>query len=287
MARTIDLDIELPVVVLRPEPQVQADWNQNDTEAPDFINNKPFYDYGETTYADVAISSGTFYFNFSVVPVAGETYVVEEVATGQPTSVREITASSYTQYDQSGVMFSLSNGSLFYTPSFSAEGQADKNGKFNGNPAVTHIKIYKSSLKKLDNKFLSLTATNGTGTNSFIINWNGGTNPNIASGDYACAEGLGTKASHKSQTVCGEYNIQDPSSSASQQRGTYVEIVGNGTSNNARSNARTLDWSGNEQIAGTLRIGSTSTGGVLLKEDSGSLKISFDNGTTWLTVQAS
>ena len=35
------------------------------------------------------------------------------------------------------------------------------------------------------------------------------------------------------------------------ERGTYIEIVGNGTADNARSNARTLDWSGNEILTGS------------------------------------
>ena len=35
----------------------------------------------------------------------------------------------------------------------------------------------------------------------------------------------------------------------------YIEIVGNGLDENARSNARTLDWSGNESLAGSLTLG--------------------------------
>ena len=44
----------------------------------------------------------------------------------------------------------------------------------------------------------------------------------------------------------------------------YAEIIGNGTQNNARSNARTLDWDGNEYLKGTLRINcnTDSTGGT-------------------------
>lgn len=72
------------------------------------------------------------------------------------------------------------------------------------------------------------------------------------SGNYSHAEGLGTIATHSSQHVFGERNVEDPSTAAGDQRGTYVEIVGNGTTNANRSNARTLDWSGNETIAGTL-----------------------------------
>lgn len=92
-------------------------------------------------------------------------------------------------------------------------------------------------------------------------------------GLYAHAEGYGTQAlgnqSHtdgdhtqakfRSQHVFGEYNIIDPSSvsNAAASRGTYVEIIGNGN-DSARSNARTLDWSGNEWLAGTLTLGNTT-----------------------------
>lgn len=84
-------------------------------------------------------------------------------------------------------------------------------------------------------------------------------------------------ADQENQHVFGRYNATDRFA---------AEIVGNG-SENSRSNARTLDWSGNESLAGTLRIGSTSTGGALLKYESGSLKVSFDDGTTWQTVTLS
>ena len=39
---------------------------------------------------------------------------------------------------------------------------------------------------------------------------------------------------------------------------TYVEIVGNGNAS-TRSNARTLDWSGNETLAGKLTVGAGPT----------------------------
>jgi hypothetical protein len=72
-----------------------------------------------------------------------------------------------------------------------------------------------------------------------------------ASGQASHAEGRYTTANHRSQHVFGEYNVADPSSSAASQRGNYVEIVGKGTSTTP-ANARTLDWSGNETIAGSL-----------------------------------
>lgn len=66
-----------------------------------------------------------------------------------------------------------------------------------------------------------------------------------ASGDSSHAEGQGTKASSAHQHVQGKYNVEDSS-------GTYAHIVGNGTSDTARSNAHTLDWSGNAWYAGIV-----------------------------------
>jgi hypothetical protein len=46
----------------------------------------------------------------------------------------------------------------------------------------------------------------------------------------------------------------------------YAEIIGNGTAANARSNARALDWDGNEYLMGDVYVGcnSDSTGGTKL-----------------------
>ena len=45
---------------------------------------------------------------------------------------------------------------------------------------------------------------------------------------------------------------------------TYAEIVGNGSGSNARSNARVLDWDGNERLKGDLYVGcgTDSSGGT-------------------------
>lgn len=81
-----------------------------------------------------------------------------------------------------------------------------------------------------------------------------------ADGYYAHAEGENTVAKHRAQHVFGKYNIEDPATSLPLEVGTYVEIVGNGE-HNARSNARTLDWNGNEVLAGTL---TTSSSGITI-----------------------
>lgn len=55
---------------------------------------------------------------------------------------------------------------------------------------------------------------------------------------YSHAEGYFTKASSDYQHVSGKFNVEDTND-------TYAVIVGNGTGSNARSNAFTVDWSGN------------------------------------------
>ena len=68
-----------------------------------------------------------------------------------------------------------------------------------------------------------------------------------ASGNNSHAEGYGTIASSSDQHVSGRYNIEDTNN-------IYAEIIGNGTSL-GRGNGRTLDWNGNEVLAGKLTVG--------------------------------
>lgn len=79
-----------------------------------------------------------------------------------------------------------------------------------------------------------------------------------AYGPNTHAEGLNTVASHRSQHVFGEYNSGDTSTDNIINRGEYVEIVGNGTNASNLSNARTLDWSGNQWLAGSLTLNQTT-----------------------------
>lgn len=87
----------------------------------------------------------------------------------------------------------------------------------------------------------------------------------VAAGNMSHAEGIMSVANNRSQHVFGECNVEDPSTGGSGSRGTYVEIVGNGTSTQ-RSNARTLDWNGNEILSGNLTVsgGTVTVGNVLL-----------------------
>ena len=85
----------------------------------------------------------------------------------------------------------------------------------------------------------------------------------IADGDRSHAEGSGTKAKHlcshtegvgtesssSYQHVGGTYNVVDDGITG------YLEIIGNGTNANNRSNAYTLDKKGNGWFAGAVKVG--------------------------------
>lgn len=81
----------------------------------------------------------------------------------------------------------------------------------------------------------------------------------VASGSYSHARGRGAVANHLGQSASGTYNTPDASTAAASARGNYIEIVGNGTDEDNRGNARTLDWDGNEVLAGKLTLGAAGT----------------------------
>ena len=72
-----------------------------------------------------------------------------------------------------------------------------------------------------------------------------------ANGRCAHVEGIYTIATGQCQHVEGNSNIEDTEDQ-------YIHIVGNGTSPTDRSNAHTLDWSGNAWFAGDVYVGSAS-----------------------------
>ena len=84
-----------------------------------------------------------------------------------------------------------------------------------------------------------------------------------ASGARSHAEGKGTTASGENQQVQGKYNIEDT---------TNAHIVGNGNGDDTRSNAHTIDWSGNAWFAGNVYTGSTSG----TNKDEGSKKLATE-----------
>ena len=66
----------------------------------------------------------------------------------------------------------------------------------------------------------------------------------IAQGTNSHSAGFGTKASHKSQFVIGEFNTIDNSDNPPTSRGKYAFIIGKGTGDSDRKNALTVTWDG-------------------------------------------
>ena len=81
----------------------------------------------------------------------------------------------------------------------------------------------------------------------------------IASGLYSFVHGLGLKAVKPFQAVFGQYNEEDPGTSGGGPK--YLFIIGNGTSDNARSNALTVGWDGSVDAAGGATLGGTLESG--------------------------
>ena len=74
-----------------------------------------------------------------------------------------------------------------------------------------------------------------------------------ASGDYSHAQNDGTIAQGRSQTALGKFNVADSTSAL---------IIGNGADGGNRSNALTVDWSGNVDAAGEVKAaGDVMAGG--------------------------
>ena len=97
-----------------------------------------------------------------------------------------------------------------------------------------------------------------------------------SAGYYSHADGYFVTANRKSQHAFGEYNIIE--TGASSTKGTYVEIVGNGTASNKRSNARTLDWNGNEELAGNIIV----KGGKIGDGNNATYRLALPDTTSWL-----
>lgn len=105
----------------------------------------------------------------------------------------------------------------------------------------SHAEGYKSVANNMYNHAEGNTTTaSGMASHAEGIN-------TTASGDGSHAEGYQTISKGTHQHVQGRFNVEDSS-------GTYAHIVGNGTSASARSNIHTLDWSGNAEFAGDVKL---------------------------------
>lgn len=287
----------------------RSDWNQNDETQPDYVKNRPFYTNDsvemlmeETTVEFTKNDDMNLYESigqYETSLMIGETYQViwdgttyEGICdefTGEPIcgnlSIQGLGEDTGEPFFYGMATFYTRDNSASHTISISR---------------MTKVNI------KIDEKYIPelqyMDKVNPTGTGSFSLNRKAGTEvgdrsfaeglDTTASGSFSHAEGYGTIASSESchaegdstiasgyishteglyttasgtfQHVQGKYNIEDSSN-------TYAHIVGNGT-DEARSNAHTLDWSGNAWFVGDVYVGSTSG----TNKDDGSKKLATE-----------
>lgn len=87
----------------------------------------------------------------------------------------------------------------------------------------------------------------------------------MAIGAYSHAQGNGTIVSSPYNTVIGKYNEMTRTGSGTDadpyvyDAGDYAFIIGKGQTSSARSNALTVDWNGNLEIAGNLTAANIGT----------------------------
>lgn len=111
-----------------------------------------------------------------------------------------------------------------------------------------------------------------------------------AAGAYSHAQNRNAIAAKQAQTALGTYNEEDIATTTTHPSGTtsygqYAVIVGNGTSLSARSNALTVDWSGNVEAAGDITVeGHDSAIGSCVVGTSASVNVSASTYTTITSI---
>ena len=258
-----------------PQSGVQPDWNQNDDTQLDYVKNRPFYTGDpvdtvllEETTAEFTENNGLYSYKLSnpLSLEVGQTYHVSWDGT-----VYECVGTDFNGNTILGNLSIANAGEDTGEPFFYGYAQL-----FTKDTSASHtisISGIVAPITKIDEKYIPelpyMDKVNPTGTGSFSLNRKANTtigyysfaegyettasgilshaegNETIASGQCSHAEGRKTKASSTNQHVQGKYNVEDSSN-------TYADIIGNGKNDSERSNAATVDWSGNAWYAGTV-----------------------------------
>lgn len=290
---------------------VQPDLNQNDETAADYVKNRPFYtgdpvetvllEEPEAYFQDLDSNRCFHELSDPLLLEVGQTYQVSWNGT-----IYECVGTDY--YGN----VALGNLSII-----------DKERQDTGEPFVYSLNIITTTdwsmfhnisissavapITKIDEKYLPelpyMDKVNPTGTGAFSLNRKANTTVGVcsftegiettASGYYSHAEGFGTTASGYAShaegydtTASGDYSHAEGKYNIEDTANKYAHIVGNGTSVTSRSNAHTLDWSGNAWYAGTVEgkslILQSSTEGSTKK-----FKITVDDSGTLTATEVS
>lgn len=124
--------------------------------------------------------------------------------------------------------------------------------------------------------------TTASGAGSLAVN-----QQTTAQAAASAALGYGTDATGARSLVAGSYNEADTEAAdATTGQRKYAVIVGNGTADDARSNAATLDWNGNLEVAGKMTLGAAPVNNMdvatkkYVDDNSGSVTVDTALSTT-------
>lgn len=209
------------------QPRRQADWNQNDTNAVDFIKNKPeIQQQIQSDWSQTNSSSVDYIKNKPTIPDISDKMDKSNPAGSGSFSLNRKSNTTIGDY-------SVAEG-------FNCEASGEaSHAEGSGTEAIgeySHAEGY-STLASGDASHAEGDYAQARGEFSHAEG-----ERTLAGGKASHAEGRYTIASTDYQHVQGYYNIDDAN-------GTYAHIVGNGTIS-TRSNAYTLDWNGNGWFAG-------------------------------------
>lgn len=273
-------------------PLTTPDWNQNDETASDYVKNRTHYisDPVETVLLE---ETSIEFIDTNRVLLPGFIKLIEGCTYFVTFNRTEYECVAY-GYNDSGMAI-IGNGSLLGVEG--GNGEPFVSVFMENNPSALFVTqeagTYALKIVGMIPEVVQLPAQ--FLVNSNICNGEGEYSINegmsTASGDFSHAEGMSTASGHAShaeggyttasgyashaegyrttasghnQHVQGRYNLQDTENK-------YAHIVGNGTED-ARSNAHTIDWDGNAWFAGKIYIGGTkqddeNAGEVALKTD--------------------
>lgn len=229
LTRTV---IKIPKVFLPDDigggSSVQSDWNQTDATASDYIKNKPTI--SEQVQADWNQTNAT-----AKDYIKNKPTIIGKTSVNQYGSVLGEVFNNYNNNAANGFYSHAEGSDTKASGSCShAEGK-----KTTASGDYSHAEGWSTKASEQ----YSHAEGDSTEATGYCSHAEG--SDTKASGQYSHAEGYYTLASSKYQHVQGKFNISDTTD-------TYAHIVGNGLDYLSRSNAHTLDWSGNAWYAGTV-----------------------------------
>lgn len=274
--------------------QAQSDWEEDDSTDPAFILNKPPVIAGDGENSTVEnsfeiSSAGPTVYTLLITGAANSTDFTFTTNDTLPTQsfMKNYGFADYTKSDSSHVYatitgFNKTNGTISFSNALDTSAISSRTLKIY---YAYHKAFGKCSHAEGQLSNASGFASHAEGTFSHAIgnsaHAEGGSslaigdythaegNKATAKGEYSHAEGYYTRAGSNYQHVQGKYNIEDASN-------IYADIIGNGSSS-ARSNAYTLDWSGNGWFAGKVSAGTVDTPASVTKANDLTTKEYVDN----------